>query len=231
MTKILSQGQYLHAKFLLHLIIAVTGIISVPLHILFSPDPSVSITKFTIRSNIIAAIVFIVSAFVLLTKKQENNVLDLCKNAALIYMIIVLTTYHFILSSGGEYSGMRVITNFTLHYFTPILILLNWMIFEEKKWYSYKSIAFWLAFPIIYGVVSLLRGAYDGFYPYFFLNPNNPIPDGVGSYINVSFVIAGFTFVYCILGFLLIIINRGVLRFERAKQLRKYKKDNVIGMK
>ncbi|WP_152658558.1 Pr6Pr family membrane protein [Oceanobacillus sp. CFH 90083] len=220
MSTIFLRKRHLHIKFLLHITIAVIGMISVPLHILFSPNPSISITKFTIHSNIIVIIVFIVSAFILLTKKKENRILDLCKNAALIYMIVVLTTYHFILSSGGEYSGIRIMTNFTLHYFIPMLILLNWIIFEEKKWYSFKTIAFWLAFPIIYGAISLLRGMYDGFYPYFFLNPNSPIPDGVGSYLNVSFVIAGFTFVYCTIGFLLIIINRGILRLQRTKQLR-----------
>ena len=150
--------------------------------------------------------------------------LDLCKNAALIYMMVVLSTYHFILSSGGEYSGIRVITNFTLHYLIPIFVLLNWIIFEEKKWYSYKAIVFWLSFPILYGTISLIRGMYDGFYPYFFLNPNSHIPDGVGSYANVALVIVGFTFVYCMLGCLLILMNRFILKLKNAKCLQKTKK-------
>src|SRR5690625_6630521 len=101
--------------------------------------------------------------------------LDISKNAALIYMIVVLTTYHFVLSSGGEYSGTRVITNFTLHYLIPILVLLNWILFEKKKWYSYKSIFHILYFPILYGVISLIRGIIDGFYPYFFFNPHDQL--------------------------------------------------------
>lgn len=60
--------------------------------------------------------------------------------------------------------------------------------YREKKWYSYKPIVFWLAFPLLYGAISLIRGMYDGFYPYFFLNPNGHIPDGVGSYANVGLV-------------------------------------------
>lgn len=216
--------RFLHPQFLLAAVIVIIGLISIPLHILFSPDPSVSITKFTIHSNIIVTIIFIVSVFAFLTKKKDSHIIDLCKNAALIYMVVVLTTYHFILASGGEYSGVRTITNFTLHYLMPILVLLNWLIFEEKKWYSYKSIIFWLAFPILYGAISLIRGRYDGFYPYFFLNPNQPIPYGVGSYTNVILVIIGFTFVYCMLGFLLIVINRGVLRFKNEKFFQKPKK-------
>src|SRR5690625_2708814 len=195
MSEILSKKRHLYTKVLFHALIAAIGLISVPLHIFYSPEPSVSITKFTIHSNIIVTITFIVSTIVLLEKKKESRTLDLCKNAALIYMIVVLSTYHFILSGGGEYSGPRIITNFTLHYLIPMLVLLNWIIFEEKKRYSYKLIIFWLAFPILYGAISLIRGMFDGFYPYFFLNPNGHIPDGVGSYAAVALVIVGLTFV------------------------------------
>ncbi|WP_440896972.1 Pr6Pr family membrane protein [Amphibacillus sp. Q70] len=214
MTKIISRERFVQIKFLLHIIIAAIGIVSIPLHIIFSPDPSVSITKFTIHSNIIVTIIFIISASAHVLKKPESYKLDLCKIAALIYMIVVLSIYHFILSSGGEYSGTRIITNFTLHYLTPILVGLNWLIFEEKKRYRYKSILFWLLFPVLYGVISLLRGLYDGFYPYFFLNPNDNFPAGIGSYANVAFVIVGLTFVYCLLGTLLILINRVLLRWK-----------------
>lgn len=224
MTKILSKERLLQTKFLLHIIIAAIGLISVPLHIFYSPEPSVSMTKFTIHSNIIVTIIFTVSAFVLLLKKKESHMLDLNKNAALIYMMVVLLTYHFVLSSGGEYSGTRIITNFSLHYLTPMLVLLNWILFEEKKWYSYKSIVLWLTFPILYGAVSLIRGMYDGFYPYFFLNPNSYIPEGVGSYANVALIMVGFAFVYGMLGFLLILINRVILRFKNEKYFQNTKK-------
>lgn len=202
---------------MLQAIIAVVGIISVPLHIIYSPDPSVSITKFTIHSNIIVTIIFAISTFYLLSNKKEKHMLDISKNAALIYMIVVLTTYHFVLSSGGEYSGTRVITNFTLHYLIPILVLLNWILFEKKKWYSYKSIFHILYFPILYGVISLIRGIIDGFYPYFFFNPHDQLPDGVGSYTIVALVIIGFTIIYCILGYLLIFINRTVHKIKKSK--------------
>ena len=209
-----SKERLTFAQFILHIVIAAIGLVSVPLHILFSPKPSVSITKFTIHSTIIVTIIFIVSTYVISLKKKESHILDLCKNAALIYMIVVLLTYHFILSSGGEYIGIRIITNFTLHYLIPMLVLLNWIIFEEKKSYSYKSIIFWLSFPLFYGTISLIRGMYDGYYPYFFLNPNGHIPDGVGSYANVALVMIGFTFVYCIFGCLLIGANRVILNFK-----------------
>ena len=65
---------------------------------------------------------------------------------------------------------------------------------------------------------------YDGFYPYFFLNPNDHIPEGVGSYANVALVIVVFTFVYCMLGYMLILMNRDIFKFKNAKYLQNTKK-------
>ncbi|MFO1446117.1 Pr6Pr family membrane protein [Bacillus sp. Bva_UNVM-123] len=97
---------------------------------------------------------------------------------------------------------------------------MNWLIFEEKKVYSYKSVVYWLIYPICYCVVSLIRGAYDGFYPYFFLNPNGSIPVGVGSYTNVALFIAAYTLVFSILGFLLILVNRVIVSYKKAGLLK-----------
>lgn len=112
---------------------------------------------------------------------------------------------------------MRIITNFTLHYLLPILVFLNWIVFEVKKTYSYTHIFYWMIYPLLYSVVSLLQGLVDGFYPYFFFNPMGEIPVGVGSYTNVALFIVAYLFVYVILGFLLILLNRLVLNFDNIK--------------
>ncbi|WP_194287336.1 Pr6Pr family membrane protein [Gracilibacillus oryzae] len=123
-------------------------------------------------------------------------------------MAICFLTYHFLLSSGGEYAGVRVITNFTLHYLILVFVFINWIIFEVKKSYTCKFIFLWMIYPILYCVISCLRGLFDGYYPYFFFNPNGEIPAGVGSYTNVALFIAAFLIVYLILSSLLILLNR-----------------------
>ena len=137
-------------------------------------------------------------------------------NSYSIYMFIVITTYHFLLASGREYVGTRIITNFPLHYLLPIYVFMNWIVFERKKKYSFKHILYWMAFPFLYSVVSLLRGLVDGLYPYFFLNPSGEIPVGVGSYANVALFVIAYLFVYVILGFLLIIVNRLFLNIKKV---------------
>ena len=155
----------------------------------------------------------------MLSRKQPTPFLDFLKNCSIIYMFIVITTYHFLLASGGEYVGTRIITNFTLHYLLPIFVFVNWIAFEVKKKYSYKHIFYWMLFPLLYCVVSLLRGLVDGFYPYFFLNPSGEIPVGVGSYANVALFVIAYLCVYVILGFLLILLNRIFLHIQTKDAL------------
>ncbi|WP_042150198.1 Pr6Pr family membrane protein [Paucisalibacillus sp. EB02] len=201
----------LKLKLLLHILISLIGFISVLLHIIYSPAPLISTTKFTIHSNLIVSITFLFSSLVILSRKDEIPLLDFLKNCSIIYMSINILTYHFLLASGGEYSGIRIITNYTLHYMIPILVFINFIVFEIKKKYSYKFIFYWMFYPLLYTVVSMLRGLFDGFYPYFFLNPNGEIPVGVGSYSNVALFTIAFFFALIILGYLLITLNKILL--------------------
>ncbi len=203
----------LKLKLIFHILISLIGLISVVLHIIYSPDPLISITKLTIHANLIVFITFLLSSIAILSKKTEIPFQDFLKNCSVIYTFVVMLTYHFLLARGGEYDGIRIITNFTLHYLIPILVFINWTFFEIKKKYSIKFIFYWMFYPLLYTVVSLLRGLIDGFYPYFFLNPNGEIPVGVGSYSNVALFITAFLFFYIILGLLLISLNRIFLYF------------------
>ncbi|WP_335424207.1 Pr6Pr family membrane protein [Bacillus sp. JJ1566] len=195
-------------KLVFHILIFLIGFISVVLHIVYSPAPWVSTTKFTIHSNLIVSLTFLLSSLLMLMRKKQIPMLDFLKNCSIIYMAVNILTYHFLLASGGEYDGIRIISNFTLHYLMPTLVFFNWLIFEIKKKYSYKFIFCWMIYPLFYTVVSLIRGLFDGFYPYFFLNPKGEIPVGVGSYTNVAMFIAAFLFVFINHGFVLVALNR-----------------------
>ncbi|MDQ0231640.1 Pr6Pr family membrane protein [Metabacillus malikii] len=201
-------------KTIFHLFIFLIGFISVILHIIYSPNPLASTTKFTIHANLIVSFSFLISFITSFSKKDEFPFLDFLKNCSIIYMSVGILTYHFLLASGGEYSGVRIITNYTLHYLIPMLTFFNWIVFETKKRYKYISILTWIIYPVLYCFVSLLRGAFDGFYPYFFLNPNGKLPVGVGNYGNVTLFIISFTVVFIMLGLILVTLNRLYLYFK-----------------
>lgn len=199
-----------NVKLVFHLLITIIAFSSIVLHVIYSPAPFVSITKFTIHSNLIVFLTFLFNSL----KRKDTPFLDFLKNCSVIFMSVNILTYHFLLSSGGDYEGIRIITNFTLHYLIPILVFINWIFFETKKKYRFIYIFYWMFYPLLYTIVSLVRGWFDGFYPYFFLNPNGEIPFGVGSYLNVFLFMTAFSILILILGFLLIILNRIFLFFH-----------------
>jgi len=200
-------------KIIFQILIIIIGIVSVLIHILFSDEPLTSLTKFTIQSNVLVSLVFTFNLFILVKNKPENKLLLHSKNAILIYMIMTGLTYYLILS-GGTYYGPRIITNIILHYLIPIMVIVNWIFFEEKKSYRYINIIYWLLFPIIYCALSLIRGAIDGFYPYFFLNPKGNIPDGVGSIGKVVIIIIGLIFLFAFFSLFLIVVSKLIIKYR-----------------
>lgn len=58
----------------------------------------------------------------------------------------------------------------TLHYVVPSLTVLWWLVFVPKHTLTVADPPRWLAYPLGYLVYALVRGAFDGWYPYFFVD-------------------------------------------------------------
>jgi hypothetical protein len=52
----------------------------------------------------------------------------------------------------------------------PPLYVLDWLAFVPKQSLRYRQVPFWLIFPLAYAVVTMVRGATTGYYPYGFLD-------------------------------------------------------------
>jgi heme/copper-type cytochrome/quinol oxidase subunit 1 len=72
----------------------------------------------------------------------------------------------------------------------PIIVLIDWLIDPPSNDMRVRDVLWWLAFPIVWLVLTLVRGAADNWYPYPFLDPAN------GGYRSVAFfvgmILAGF---------------------------------------
>lgn len=138
---------------------------------------------FTIESNILAVIMFLISAYFTLRGKVSHN-LDIWRGASTLYMIITGIVYVLLLS-GLEESLQTSIpwVNFVLHYAFPVAVLLDWFIDRPVFKITLKQGLLWLTFPIAYAVYSLIRGAITSWYPYPFLNPIIE-----GGYVKIAIV-------------------------------------------
>lgn len=142
---------------------------------------------FTIESNILAAIILLISAYGAWAQKRDAT-FALIRGAAVLYMVTTGIVYALLLS-GLEVSLQTTIpwVNTVLHYLMPIVLLVDWLIDPPTRRILFKQAAVWLVFPILYLIYSLIRGAVTGWYPYPFLNPHN---GGYGKVVVVSVGIA-----------------------------------------
>lgn len=99
-----------------------------------------------------------------------------------IMMIITITMliYHFMLRNNmKEKEGNSIffkIQNRCLHYVTPILVIIYWLIYSKKKSITQLSCLYWIIIPLIYLLIIIIRSRFIGLnsekkkYPYNFID-------------------------------------------------------------
>jgi len=142
---------------------------------------------FTIESNILAVIILLALGSIALIKKNDDK-LALIRGAITLYMTMTGIIYVLLLS-GNEVALQTTVpwVNITLHYVLPLVLIVDWLVFPPRVYISFQKAMWWLVFPIVYLVYSLVRGSYKGWYPYPFINP---VVNGWPTVVVMSILIA-----------------------------------------
>ncbi len=121
---------------------------------------------FTVLSNVSAVVVFLIGGVV----DPRSETFDKVRGAATTYMVITGIVYAVLLSN-VDVQIQDAWTNSVLHRIVPVLIVLDWVLDPPRRRNSEFAPLVWLAFPVVYGVYSLIRGPVVDWYPYPFLDP------------------------------------------------------------
>lgn len=122
--------------------------------------------------------------------------------ATAVYILIVGIIYNILLRPLWKPEGWQKIADESLHVIVPLLYVLYWYFFASKKNLQWKNIVGWLIYPFFYLVYMLIRGAWEGFYPYPFLDVN------VLGYSKAFLNAGSMLFVFLITGGIFILIGR-----------------------
>lgn len=145
---------------------------------------------FTIQSNIIGVVAF---GWLLASRgSTRSRGLDLLRGAAVVYLTVTFFVVIFLLS-GADVQLKLAWVDFVLHKFFPVIVVLDWILDPPATRLTPRDALLWLVYPIVWVVLTLIRGARDGWYPYPFLDPSD------GGYGRVAIVVVAIT-----VGFLLI---------------------------
>jgi hypothetical protein len=122
-------------------------------------------------------------------------------SALTVYIIIVGLIYNLVLRKLYHLKGLHHFDDEIMHVAIPLLFVFFWIRFVPKhrlKWNIFP----WLIYPIIYVICIMIRGAFVGYYPYFFLNAAKY------GYPMVLLIIAGLLAIFIILSLLLVALGK-----------------------
>ncbi|KFN04637.1 hypothetical protein D0U04_20350 [Bacillus clarus] len=164
---------------------------------------------FTIESNILVAVILLLSSFgtAAFGRSEQFGVL---RGAATVYILTTGLIY-FLLLRGLEETLQTPIpwVNTVLHYIMPIAMILDWVINPPTKKITWKQATSWLVFPFLYVIYSLVRGPFVHWYPYPFLDPR------IGGYGRVFLYSIG---IAVVIGFICVVVKMLGNRFFKMKQ-------------
>ena len=149
---------------------------------------------FTIESNILTLIVFVVGAVFLARNVPDSRGWGIYRGSVTAYMATTGIVYNLLLRGVELPQGTTLgWSNEILHVVAPILMVLDWFFAPGRRRLEWKDIRIVVIFPIVWAVYTMIRGplTYDAvttnpfWYPYPFLNPNTA-PEG---YASVAFYV------------------------------------------
>ena len=90
--------------------------------------------------------------------------------AAAMSIVIVSAIYNLLLRQLWQPQGWQIVADMTLHDVMPALFLLHWWLAVPKAALHWRRVFAWQAYPAVYFMVAMIRGAFTGWYPYPFLD-------------------------------------------------------------
>ena len=123
---------------------------------------------FTVLSNLFATAMLLHGA--LRPSDTRSPTVELLRGAAVVYILTTGIVYLLLLSGHAPaYPWVNAI----LHYLMPVAVTLDWLLDPPGVQLDLmRTVVLWMAFPLLYIVYTLARGAIVNWYPYFFVNPH-----------------------------------------------------------
>jgi hypothetical protein len=124
---------------------------------------------FTVLTNLFVATVLARTAWRPAAHSRLNSAS--VELAALASILFVGLVYNLALAGQWTFHGARRFDEIVLHDVSPILFLAYWLLRPRGALHLRDALMAGL-WPVAYALYGLLRGAFDGFYPYYFLDPS-----------------------------------------------------------
>jgi hypothetical protein len=127
----------------------------------------------TMQSNIAFLVVCVVGGLVAMRSGSDPPWLTNLHAVVLSWTVVAGVVFALLVQQAGERSFRIDVpwSDQVLHFWLPALALLEWAIAPGRRRAQWRMLYLVLGYPVVWGVLTLIRGATVGWYPYFFLDP------------------------------------------------------------
>jgi hypothetical protein len=127
----------------------------------------------TMQSNIAFLLVCVVGGLVALRSPNDPPWLTDLHAVVLSWTVVAGVVFALLVQQAGERSFRIDVpwSDQVLHFWLPAVALLEWIVAPGRGRAQWRILSLVLGYPIVWGVLTLIRGASVGWYPYFFLDP------------------------------------------------------------
>ncbi|MDR2670706.1 MAG: Pr6Pr family membrane protein [Oscillospiraceae bacterium] len=166
-----------------------------------------TIKYYTVQSNFLCLAFLTVSAIQTIIQMKRSGLygavtyMPHCKGAVIIAITLTLLVYQFMLADTPFSMTEGGAGNFFVHFLTPVLMIFDWLLFDEKGHYHVLDPFRWTVIPLCYLAYAMIAAplgvTYIGGsrYPYFFVDIDAIGVGGVTRYvlmITVAFLVLGY---------------------------------------
>jgi hypothetical protein len=150
---------------------------------------------FTIESNVASAVVLLIGAALIVTRKGgDPQWFTIFRATIVTYMVVTGVVYNLLLRNVELPQGTTVPwSNEVLHVVAPLWMLLDWLFAPGRRELVWRTIWVVIVFPLVWVVYTLVRGPITPneltgatyWYPYPFLDPHL----SANGYLSVAFYV------------------------------------------
>jgi len=183
----------------------VSLLLGIVLNLAHTTSVTALLSYYTLQSNILCLVAFSIFIFMELRKRQyKNNIYYLIKGAIIITISITAIVYRIALAPVGfEMDSLqhavsnKVFANFLVHTLSPILVIIDYFLFDKKGKFKRYYPLIWIIIPSNYALYVYTYSAHGGeffniggsrHFAYFFLDYTKLGISGVAKWMIVIFL-------------------------------------------
>ena len=148
---------------------------------------------YTTQTNLMVCLWLILAIIWCNNPEKLRRVMGPLKGAITLYITTTFFFFAVLLQSLYHPTGFAAFSNIVLHYLTPILFIVDWILTENEFRYKWWYLPIWTLYPIGYLVFSFVHGSFTGDYLYPFLNVSFL---GIVGYLLILCFLIGFGLIF-----------------------------------